>query len=254
MEAGTRRNLQIGILIVFLAAAVRVGLIWKERHDAETVQPAQQTATAIPKDAFVNVPKFYGYDLPSAKKELVGKNIWVAAADQMYYYPVQGNKVDWAHDRGLLQGMDELKVQNVIDSEGPTKNVKQGDVIFHVKDTRVALIFTHANDSARYAVPIGSVTKGSYDFNVNGAFFLEDPHQLYSHWTPEVWNTISSHGVTKGMSELQTGLSLGPSKPVSGTEYGNRTVQYTSGGKTYTVTFRDDHATTVESSGQAAVQ
>lgn len=249
MEASTRKKILIGFLVIILLIAVRVGLIWKERHEAEQVKPVTNKVE-IPSDAYVVPPQLHAYDLASAKSGLAGKTIWVKAGNVMKYYPVRGKAVDSAHSLGVLAPLDALHITDVIEARGPSSLIKQGKITIHTNGGKqVMALFTHAGSEAEYAVPIATVEDGNYNFNVDDAFFLVDPHTLYKHWPAEIWKAIDEHTVIAGMNELQTGLALGPGKLVEGSaeDYGNRTMQYELGGKTFTVTFRGDKASSVQS-------
>lgn len=250
MEADTKKKFQIIFAILILLALVRVGLIWKERHEAEQVKPAP-AAKELPSDAYVVLPKLHAYDLASAKRDLDGKDLWVAAPDQLQKYPVRGGAVDLKHPEGTLPSLAHLHVQNVIESEGPGSTIQQGKLIIHTNAKRVYAIANEegAANKNSFAVLIGSEENGSYDFNVNNAFFLADPHKLYTNWSADTWKAIENHEAKQGMSELQAGLALGVPHVVSGTDYGNRTIEFDGNGKKTTVTFVDDHATEIKAEG-----
>src|SRR5882762_6224836 len=38
---------------------------------------------------------------------------------------------------------------------------------------------------------------------------IEDPHELYKHWPPDIWGAIDQHQVKLGMNELQVDFALG---------------------------------------------
>ena len=50
---------------------------------------------------------------------------------------------------------------------------------------------------------------GGGRFFVDEIFFIEDPRELYSHWTDEDWVKIEAHRVEAGMSEFQIVFALG---------------------------------------------
>jgi hypothetical protein len=248
MEPGTRKKFAIIFFILIILIGVRVGLIWRERHQADQAKPVENKVE-IPSDAYVVPPKLHAYDLASAKSGLEGKTIWVESGGVMQYYPVHGTAVDAAHPAGTLEPLDALHVVSVIETRGPSKLIQQGKVTIHTNgDKQVMAIFTHPGSAAKYAVPIAAVEDGNYNFNVDDAFFLEDPHTLYKQWPAETWSAIDQHRAIAGMNELQTALALGPGKVVDGspTDYGNRTMQYGSGNKTETVTFQSDKATNIQ--------
>lgn len=250
MEASSRKKFQILFLIIVLILLARIGFIWKERRDAAVETKAAPAAQPISSDAYVVPPKLHAYDLASAKQGLEGKTIWVAAAGQIEYFPVHGNAIDWKHPIGTLPALDALHIQKVEKAEGPVELIKQGDVVFHKSESRIAAVFQHDNTHTNYAINIATSSDGSYHFIVDDAFFLEDPHQLYKNWSPEIWQAIADHQALKGMNELQASLALGPGKAeagsTSGADYGNRTLQYDVQGKTFTVTFSRDRATDIQ--------
>src|SRR5579884_2908148 len=178
MEAESAKKFQIIIAILVVLALVRVGVIWHERHEANEVKPAP-APKALPSDAYIVVPKMHAYDLASAKRALEGKDLWVAAGDQLNIYPVHGGTPDTAHAEGTLPALAHLHVQKVVEVTGPGSTFKSGDVTVHTNAKRVVAIVTQvdapASDktgsdkkpSGSFAVPIGSVESGSYDFNVN---------------------------------------------------------------------------------------
>lgn len=239
---------RLGVItcILVLLILVRVGLIWRANHEANETKPAEARTTAVSADAYVALPKLHAYDLASAKQGLEGKTIWVAAGDQLDFYPAMGGSVDWRRSAGKLQALDALHVSKVVKTAAPVQLIKQGNVTFHKEGTpKVAAIFTHGSQAKPYGIEIGTVKGDSYDFIVDDAFYLEDPHELYKHWSPDVWKAIDEHRAEKGMNELQTAMALGPGHSDSSNSYGNRTMEYQHGGKTIAVTFSNDKATAV---------
>lgn len=250
MEASTRKKILIGFIVILVLIAVRVGLIWKERHEAEQVKPVANKVE-MPSDAYVVPPQLHAYDLASAQSGLAGKTIWVKAGEVMKYYPVRGKAVDSAHPVGMLAPLDALQIREVIETRGPSRLIQQGKTTIHTNgEKQVMALFTHGGTETEYAVPIAAVEDGNYNFNVDDAFFLADPHTLYKHWPAEIWKAIDEHTVIAGMNELQTGLAVGPGTVVegSGEDYGNRTMDYEFGSKKFRVTLRGDKATDVQSS------
>ena len=49
---------------------------------------------------------------------------------------------------------------------------------------------------------------------VDEIFFIEEPRELYSHWTEEDWERIARGEAWAGMSEMQAIFSLGAGRPV----------------------------------------
>jgi hypothetical protein len=49
---------------------------------------------------------------------------------------------------------------------------------------------------------------------VDEIFFIENPEELYSHWTEEDWRRVRAHETWTGMSEIQAIFSIGYGRPV----------------------------------------
>ena len=97
-------------------------------------------------------------------------------------------------------------------------------------------------DGKSYAVPIGAEKGGEFKIYSDDAFFIEDPHDLYKHWPPDVWQKIDAHEVQAGMSELQCSFAIGLGVPEGSGDYGSRTLHYPNGGKPLVITFESDKA------------
>jgi hypothetical protein len=168
-------------------------------------------------------------------KELDGQTLWVSAGGQMDYYPYAAHHADYAKSAGTLLG---AAFEQVAPKEA-TYRVAGGD-------KQVLLAFTlpkSENPKKEYAVPVGYRQGSDYTFYTDELFFYDDPHVLYKHWGPQVWQAVDSHQVILGMTEHEVQLSLGQvSKSVS-TEIGNRLVVYANLGHPVAVTFVKNHAT-----------
>jgi hypothetical protein len=78
-------------------------------------------------------------------------------------------------------------------------------------------------------------------------FFIEDPHQLYRHWPPQVWRLIDEHQTKPGMSELQADFALGIGLLQPGSGPSDRTLNYPNGGHPVTIHFENGKAVEIRS-------
>jgi hypothetical protein len=116
-------------------------------------------------------------------------------------------------------------------------------------DKHVLLVFTmpkSADPAKEYAVPVGYRQGADYTFYTDDIFFYDDPHTLYSHWGPKVWQAVDAHQVILGMNERQVELSLGQVSQSGSQTYGNRTVVFANLGHPMAVTFVDNRATAIQ--------
>jgi hypothetical protein len=229
-----------GTVVLVLAVGGELLYLHHERS-APGVQVAPAQETAIDPDDLVFLKK----ERPSSMadlKELYGKTIWVSAGGQMDYYPYAGRHADYAKSAGTLLGAELLVVKEAFEQVTPkaaTYRIPGGD-------RQVLLAFTMPNsaDTAKeYAVPVGYVQGGDFTFYTDEIFFYDDPHELYKHWGPKIWQAVDSHQVILGMNERQVELSLGQVSKSTSTDYGNRMVVFSNLGKPMAVTFMKNQVT-----------
>lgn len=234
-----RRLAAIFTLILLVAVAIRIGLIWHERQQAN--KPAVVETPTYTEDQMVMPRRLHQTDVKDAR-ELNGKRLWVSAAGQLNAYPATAAHMDYAHPGPLLLGAQPLDVVNFIEGTAPASaysRVPKGD-------RQVFMLFHLGSDPSRlWGTPVGYKDGKFYTFYLDECFFYDDPHVLYKHWSPDVWQAIDEHRAIKGMSEKQAGLALGQvSKPGPGA-VGDRTVVYDNDGKPVTMTFVKDKATSI---------
>lgn len=179
------------------------------------------------------------------EKKLIGKTLWVSAAEQMDYYKNSGNHVDYAHPVGVLEGAEPLAITGVFEQKGAT-----GRAVFRIPagERQVLLAFTlpkSANPKQSYAVPVGDFEDGVYQIKTDDIFFYDDPRTLYKHWSPEVWQHIDKHEVALGMTENQCMLSVGQTLTFNGDKPGDRSITFQHLDHPVTVTFEHGHATKI---------
>ena len=173
--------------------------------------------------------------------------MWVKAGNQVYYYAYSGARPNFKHPVGLLPPLKKLDIANVIAATAPGSEGEEIAPGVRVREEQILAVFRTAGENDMYAAPIGQKRGGDYTLYINDTFFFDDPHQLYKHWTSDMWAAIDQHQAKQGMNELQTSMALGAGVPQgNGGEFGNRTLQYDNNGHPVKVTFVRNHATTVQ--------
>jgi hypothetical protein len=205
--------------------------------------PERESSYKITDDDYVTPPKVFPYDLKSANKELSGKIVWVRAGNQLPYYSYSAatRHVALGHKSGLLAPLERLEIKDFVLQNAPrSPRQRQIMAIFN------KAISDKVGDHVLYGTAVGTEGQGSFTFYVNDAFFLKDPHELYKHWSSEVWDAIDHRQVKPGMNELQAGFALGTSATADAGSYGNRRMEYSNAGKPIAVTFSENKAVSIE--------
>jgi hypothetical protein len=235
MEPESRKKLQIFMLLAILIAGGRAAYIVYDRYQERKADSQPKQEKALKADYYITPKKLHPYDLKSAR-ELTKQPIWVKVGYGYTYYPydVARRKTDFGHEAGTLRPLQKLQIQDVVTDVAPkTAGSKQVLARFEL-------------DGKPFAVPIGVEQGQDLKIYSDDMFFMEDPHELYKHWPPEVWKAIEDHEARQGMNELQAGLALGMGIPEGSGDYGSRTLNYANGGKPVTITFRNDKATEIK--------
>jgi len=243
MDADWRKRLQITVVILVVLAALRTAYIFYER--SHPTGPAKNPPVYSSNlDDYVTPPRIQPYDLNSARKELVGKTVWVKAGNQVPYYPYNDatRQADLKRKPGLLPPLEKLQVEDVISQRAPA-SLAPGQVA--VVQRQLMAVFKRSDQPGTYAVSIGTNIGDDFNFIANDLFFFADPHELYKHWPPDVWKSIDQHQAREGMSELQVSFALGTSANAGVGDYGNRTMEYTNNGNPVKVTFVKNKAVSV---------
>ena len=179
-------------------------------------------------------------------RELTGKDVWVSAGGQMDYYKDSGNHVNYAAPVGALPGAEDLLVKGFFEQAGPPKGKAQFRLGPATK--YVMLAFTEpkeADSTTLYAFPIGVDKEDGYTFYSDQVLFYDDPHVLYKHWGPEMWQVIDKHGAVVGMSENQAMMSMGQVITPHGDKIGDRSVTYDNNGHPVDMEFEKGKAVKV---------
>ena len=164
---------------VFVMAVIAALIYASVGYIAEWVNPRlkpprQQERTVHP-DLYVFHPKSYVSNAASAEK-LIGRPLWVKEGYRWIYEPGE-------------QTFEPL--EKII----PTAVRTRGE------DT--LLEFERADRLC--AIKIAT----SEFFYVDEIFLLEDPRELYDHWTAEDWKKVDAQQVDLGMTDYQAAFALG---------------------------------------------
>ena len=239
-----KKVVQASLVLGIVAVGIRAYFVYQERH-----APMVTKSTAENAGGYHPTADDYTYlrqlhpESPKDIATLLGKTVWTQIADQLPYFPVQGTRVDYAHQVGVLRGATPLAVTGMIqqvEPHGIVTRVPAGD-----KQVLVAFRLPNTpGDTKTYAVPVGYHDASGWTFLADQCFFYDDPHGLYS-WSPATWEAIESHVAVKGMTEQQAGLALGQVETSDSQAMGDREVHYDNLGHPVDVTFVKNHATVV---------
>jgi hypothetical protein len=235
-------------LPVLMIAAIWIWHIEQERKTAANLpnavveRPLTDEETVVPRKLFID-------SLKSAQ-DLVGKPVWLQAGYQVEYFPYKAKHIDFAHQVGVLPGVQELDIKAVIEQATPpsfTTRLGRGS-------KNIFAIFTESGNPDEFAAPMGTVggpflEPGETKYYFDDLLFYDDPHQLYHFFPANVWKAIDAHQVIPGMSEIQTTMSLGQIQQSDSSDYGNRTVHFNYGQhneKQASVTFEKNKATQIK--------
>ena len=216
--------------VLILAVGGELAWLHHERNTPVAVKTPEREVIA--EDDLVFLKKKRPDTLKDVK-ELKDSTLWVSAGGQLEFYPYVGHAAQYGKSAGTLLGAEPIVAKDAVEQVAP----KAATFRIPGGDKQVLLIFTRANDSKEYAVPVGYKEGGQYTFYTDEIFFYDDPHELYKHWGPEIWKAVDTHQVILGMNERQVELSLGQVSQSTSKEYGNRMVVFANMGKPMAVTF-----------------
>jgi hypothetical protein len=233
-----KQRIQLALALAVVVATLRAGYILYQRHEDNVAAEKQ----AQPKNVGYSNPDFYvfpkklhPYDLQSAK-QLTQQAVWAKEGYRYTYYRYDAarKQVDFANDAGLLLPIERLEIKDVITALPPGAG------------NRRQMMATFQREGKTYAVPIGFEADGQYRIYSDEMFYIEDPHELYKHWPPDVWQAVEQHEVKPGMNELQADFAVGMGAPDAGASSYEKTVRYPNGGKPLVVTYRDGKAAEIK--------
>ena len=237
LSAEARQRIQLALMGAIVIAGVRAGYIFYQRHEdrvaAERQLQAKNVGYSNP-DYYVIPKKLYPYDLKSAK-QLTEQPVWVKEGYRYTYYPYDAarKKVNFEHEAGLLL-IEKLTIKDVVTATPPGRG------------SRRQLMAVFEKDRKGYAVPIGFEADEQFNIYSDEMFYIEDPHQLYKHWSADVWQAVERHEVKPGMNELQADFAVGMGVPDAGATSYEKTVRYPNGGKPLVIVYRDGKAAEIQ--------
>lgn len=239
MTQETKKKIQLALGIAIVIAGARAGYIMYQRHEDYVAAEKQQQARNVGysnQDYYVTPKKLHPYDLNSAK-QLTEQPVWMKEGYRYTYYryvPVV-KKVDFAHEQGTLGPLERLDIKDVLAVAAP--------------GGRKQVVALFDKDGHDYAVPVGFESDGQYKIYADEMFYYEDPHQLYKHWPPDIWQAVDQHEVKPGMNELQADFAVGMGVPDAGATSEEKTVHYPNGGKPLVVIYRYGKAAEIKAGG-----
>lgn len=233
MSPELKQRIQIVLAAAILIAGVRTAYILYERH-AEKLESAAKAAPPLNPDYYVTPKKLYPYDLKSAR-QLTQQPVWVKEGYRYTFYPYANHHADFAHEAGQLLPIEKLDIKDVVTDITPGASDQR----------QVMAIFD--KDGKSYAFPIGSLKDGNYQIYSDEMLYIQDPHELYKHWSSDIWQAIEQHQVKAGMNELQADFAIGMGVPEPGSEE-VKTVKYPNGGHPISVIYRKGKAAEINQS------
>jgi hypothetical protein len=235
LDSEAKRKIQLVLAFAVLIAGLRTAYILYQRH-ADAIQTAAKAAPPLNPDYYVTPKKLYPYDLKSAK-QLTQQPVWV---EKGYNYPFftynpATHHASFDQPAGMLLPLQKLEIKDVaLDKAPDSGSVKQVMAIFE-------------QDGRPYAFQIGTLDGAEYKIFSDGMLFIEDPHDLYKHWPPDVWDAISRHDVKPGMSQMQVIFSIGVGLAQPGAyDSASPTLRYPNGGKPLLISYENGKATSIK--------
>jgi len=233
-----------GTIVLLLALAIRIGLIYRANHEeGPALKKVEDMAPISDDEAVIYTLRKLRPDSLKDVRDLIGKSVWVSAGGQMDYYHDAGNHVDYAHAVGTLQSPTPLLIKGVFEQVAP----KSGRAVFRIApgQRHVLIAFTLPKSdtpTALYATPVGFYADGRYTLYDDDLFFYDDPHQLYKHWSADMWTHVDKHEPVLGMNETQAMVALGEVMEPHGDTPGNRSITFDNIGHPVTIEFVNNKA------------
>ena len=242
MDADAKQKIQLALIFAILVAAGRAGYILYERHEdavATEKQKKAQTVGYSNPDYYVTPKKLYPYDLKSAK-EITKQPVWAKEGYRYTYYPYRSGKVDFDHEAGLLLPIERIEIKDVITARA------------HGAENRKQVMAVFQKNGESHAVPIGFESEGQYKIYSDEMFYIEDPHELYKHWSADAWQSVDRHEMKVGMTEMQGVFALGMGVPDSGATSYEKIVRYANGGKPLVIIYHNGKAAEIKPGAPAS--
>lgn len=239
MNPETRKKIQYALLAVFVLATLRAGYIFYQRHEDQLAVERKKRADAVGysnPDYYVNPKKLHPYDLKSAK-QLTEQPVWVREGYRYVFYSYQaGNKhFDFGHDAGMLGPIEKVAITDVVVASNRVSG----------QPKQVVAVFQ--KDGKSFALPVGYQSDdGEFKIYSDEIFYVQDPHDLYKHWSPDIWQAVEQHQIKPGMNEMQADFAIGMGVPDSGDTSYSKTVRYPNGGNPLVIVYHDGKAAEIK--------
>ena len=229
-----KQRIQIALAIAIAISALRAGYIIYQRHEEARESTGKQASAPLQADYYVTPKKLRPYDVKSAK-QLTEQPVWTKEGYRYTYYPYDParKKSNFSQEGGVMLPLEKLNIKDVVLDASPGSPDQQ----------QVMAVFE--KDGKNFAFPIGSTKAGEFHFYSDEMLFVQDPHELYKHWSQDVWRAIDSHEVKSGMNELQADFAIGMGMPDHSSASSIRTLHYPNGGKPLVIVFRDGKASEI---------
>jgi hypothetical protein len=226
--------------ITLTIGGVYLLVVFEQRRNPGVVSQNTQQPTESPDDVAV-VRMMFPTTFADVLK-LQNTSVWMKNGYTMPYFPYEAGRIVFAKPTGVIPSAQRLDIKKVIKATAPAQ---VDDGISHGSRQAFA-IFALPGATSLYATAIGAIDASQEEYFSDILFFYDDPHTIYDNWPKNVWAAIDAHQVLPGMSELQTRMSIGQKTHSDGSSEGNRTVTYDQAGKTWTITFVNNHAMTIK--------
>lgn len=235
MSPEVKQRVQIALAAAIALAGIRAGYILYERHEQAQSEQKKAQGGALQPDYYVIPKKLYPYDVKSAK-QLTQQPVWVKEGYRYTYYPynLAQKRTDFSHEAGVLLPIEKLQIKDVVTDVTPAGGGQR----------QVMALFT--KEGKNYAVPIGTLKDGNFQIYSDEMLFIQDPHELYRHWPPEIWKAVDDHEVKPGMNELMATFAIGMGIPESTGDSSVRVVRYPNGGKPLVITYNSGKASDIK--------
>jgi hypothetical protein len=227
-------------LITLTTGGVYLLVVFEQRRNPGIAPQASPEQTLTPDDVAV-VRMMFPTSFDDALK-LQNTSVWMKNGYTMPYFPYKSGHIDFIQNQGKIPSAQRLDIKKVIKAATPAQ---VDDGISH-GTRQVFAVFALPGGTSLYATAIGAIDGSQEEYFSDILFFYDDPHTIYDNWPKNVWAAIDAHQVLPGMSELQTRMSIGQKTQSDGSSEGNRTVTYDQAGKSWTITFVDNKATTIK--------
>ncbi len=233
----------IPTLLTLAIGGIYLFSVWKHRQNPGVIAEKDANEATLSKDDLVVMRAFFPQHFDDLQR-LVGTTVWMKDGYAISYFPYSDGRVEFGKRVGVIPAAQPMEIKKIIKSAAPAK---LDDGIEH-GDRQALAVFTLPGNKQLFALPVGYMQSNEEAYYTDSLFFYDNPHTIYDYWPKDVWAAIDAHQVKPGMSELEARMAIGQNMHPDGSKEGDRTVTYSEDGKTWTVTFVRDRATTIKES------